>query len=103
MITSLEVTYPPTYPDTLPNLKIIPIEGEIAPEELSHLLDGLKITGEESLGMAMVFTLVNWLKEELVHVLTERQRRAKEAEDKRFAEIEEVSAKMHEDIMTNTV
>jgi hypothetical protein len=50
----------------------------------------MKTLGEESLGMAMVFTLTSWLKEALSRVIHERVRLAKEIEDRKFAEAEEV-------------
>ncbi len=92
MVTTLEVTYPATYPDAVPDLKLTADEGELTGAEMVQVMDGMQAVGEESIGMAMVFTLTSWLKEELSRVVHERVRIAKEIEDKKFAEAEEVSA-----------
>lgn len=94
MITSLQVIYPPTYPDAVPDLTIEATEGELTQEETTELLDEMKALGEESLGMAMVFTLTSWLKEALSKVIHERVRVAKEIEDKKSAAAEEVGNKV---------
>lgn len=91
MVVVLQVIYTPEYPDQLPELSVEAIEGELSDEETDLLIKGMQTTGEESLGMAMVFTLTSWLKEGLTHVLEERSRKLKEAEDKKFAEYEEAS------------
>lgn len=90
MIVSLEVTYTPTYPDSLPHLSLSPLEGELTPSENDRLIKGMQETGEESLGMAMVFTLTSWLKEALVDILKDRERARKEEEDRKYKEFEEV-------------
>lgn len=42
----LDVRYPEGYPDTLPELTITPLEGELEEEELQHLLSELhKVVG----------------------------------------------------------
>lgn len=92
LITSLQVIYPPTYPDAVPDLTIEATEGELTQEETTELLDEMKALGEESLGMAMVFTLTSWLKEALSKVIHERVRVAKEIEDKKSAAAEEAEA-----------
>lgn len=48
--------------------------------------------GTESLGMAMVFTMISYLKEHLVQVLEARNRKQREEEDRRYAEMEEKEA-----------
>lgn len=92
VICSLLVEYTSTYPDELPHLTLDDLEGELADDERSALIDGLKEQGEQSLGMAMVFTLVGWLREELTRVLEERNRREQEEADRKYREAEEVSA-----------
>lgn len=52
------VQYPPEYPDVLPELELEAETGELRDDEREQLLAELKTVGEESLGMAMVFTLV---------------------------------------------
>lgn len=90
VVVSLQVHYTPEYPDELPNLQLEALEGEITDEEQEFLIEGMKTAGTESLGMAMVFTLTSWLSQALVGVLDDRARKLKEAEDKKFAEYEEV-------------
>jgi hypothetical protein len=90
VVTYVQVVYPPTYPDTVPDLSLEAVEGELSSAEEAELLDGMRTLGEESLGMAMVFTLTSWLKEALSRVIHERVRSAKEIEDRKFAEAEEV-------------
>lgn len=95
VICSLLVEYTPTYPDELPHLTLEDdIEGELSPSERSSLLDGLREQGEQSLGMAMVFTLVGWLREELTKVLEERNRKEQEEADRKYREAEEVSTRV---------
>ena len=90
MTVSLLVKYTPEYPDELPDLELAALEGELDDDEQEFLIEGMKTAGTESLGMAMVFTLTSWLSQALVGVLDDRSRRLKEAEDKKFAEYEEV-------------
>ncbi|KAI9276535.1 hypothetical protein BY458DRAFT_433386, partial [Sporodiniella umbellata] len=76
---SLHVTYTPNYPDELPEYEIEPIEGQ----------------AEESIGMAMVFSMVMIIKEELDNIvldvqraeeeiINERKRKEEEAEQAKF-------------------
>lgn len=88
---SLTVKYTPEYPDELPDLELEALEGDLEDDEQELLIEGMKTAGNESLGMAMVFTLTSWLSQALVGVLDDRSRKLKEAEDKKFAEYEEVS------------
>lgn len=39
---TLEVSYPTSYPDVLPEMSFIPVEGEVDDLEQSNLLEGLK-------------------------------------------------------------
>lgn len=90
--TWLHVVYTPDYPETLPNLRLEPIEGELTGEETDELIHGMGAIGTESLGMAMVFTMVSYLREHLVEVLESRNRRIQEEENRRYAEMEEKEA-----------
>ncbi|KAJ9092613.1 hypothetical protein QFC19_008651 [Naganishia cerealis] len=80
------------YPETLPNLRLEPIDCELTGDEIDELLHGMAAVGTESLGMAMVFTMVSYLKEHLVQMLEARNRRQREEEDRRYAEMEEKEA-----------
>ena len=90
--TWLHVVYTPDYPETLPQLRLEPIEGELTGEETDELIHGMGAIGTESLGMAMVFTMVSYLREHLVEVLESRNRRIQEEENRRYAEMEEKEA-----------
>ena len=50
-------------------------------EDKGRLLDSLTATIDESLGMAMVFTLVSTLKEAAETLIAERQRQAQNVKD----------------------
>lgn len=84
--------YTPDYPETLPQLRLEPIEGELTGEETDELIHGMGAVGTESLGMAMVFTMVSYLREHLVEVLESRNRRVQEDERRRYEEMEEKEA-----------
>jgi len=75
------VSYPEAYPDVGPNLEITaPPNAPKHPlfdvsEDKAQLLDALTPTIEESLGMAMVFTLVTTLKDAAETMIADRQRK----------------------------
>jgi hypothetical protein len=93
----LNVTYPDAYPDVGPHLDITaPPNAQKHPlldiaEDKAQLLESLETTIEESLGMAMVFTLVSTLKDAAEQIMADRQRQADEVFEtqKRKAEEEE--------------
>lgn len=84
LIMLLNVSYPDTYPDIAPNLDITaPPNASRYPlldvqADKSQLLDSLSGVIEESLGMAMVFTLVSSLKEAAEQLMADRQRQEEE-------------------------
>ena len=102
---TLDVRYPDDYPEVLPELELEPAEGDFDDDELSHLREELHIVvraaettsqvvtsdectqGEENLGLAMTFTLVSHLREQLAILVKyrEEQRRKEEAEKERLA------------------
>jgi len=93
---TLEVQYPPEYPDVLPDLSLHAIEGEaeIEDSEIDDLLKDLRAVGEENLGIAMTFTLVSHLREQLsVLVKTRAERRRKEETEKERLAIEAEEAR----------
>ncbi|GAA6021687.1 hypothetical protein JCM11491_001361 [Sporobolomyces phaffii] len=92
-ILNLVVTYTPTYPDELPEMEIQVVEGELSDEEESFLLDGLKTSGEESLGMAMVYTLSLQLRELIAEMFVQRKERIAREDDERYRKEEEAIAK----------
>ncbi|KAH7930798.1 RWD-domain-containing protein [Leucogyrophana mollusca] len=83
----LSVKYPDDYPDSLPDLNLEPIDGTIDDSEHDALLTGLTEVGNENLGMAMTFTLVSHLREQLSILVRERveKRLAEEREKERLA------------------
>ncbi|KAI0586718.1 RWD domain-containing protein [Pyrenophora tritici-repentis] len=100
-IIILNVAYPPDYPDEAPRLDVTqPPNAPKHPyldihEDKQRLLDSLKETIEENLGMAMVFTLVTVIKDSAELLITERQNakqalveiaaaKAEEEENKKF-------------------
>jgi hypothetical protein len=91
----LNVTYPETYPDVGPHLDITaPPNAPKHPlldiaEDKAMLLDGLQPTIEESLGMAMVFTLVSMLKELAEQLMADRQRQHDEVREMAVRQKEE--------------
>lgn len=94
-IILLSVTYPDTYPDVGPHLDITaPPSAPKHPlldvaEDKTMLLDGLASTIEESLGMAMVFTVVSTLKELAEQLMADRQRQHDEVRDMAVRKAEE--------------
>ncbi|KAI1616709.1 RWD domain-containing protein [Exophiala viscosa] len=81
-ILLLNVTYPEAYPDVAPHLDITtPPNAEKHPqldiqEDKAQLMEALQPTIEDSLGMAMVFTLVTTLKEAAETLISDRIRQA---------------------------
>ncbi|KJZ72626.1 hypothetical protein HIM_07985 [Hirsutella minnesotensis 3608] len=75
----LSVRYPEDYPDSAPHLDIIALPNAPSHPDFSvaddrdRLLAGLADTVQESLGMAMVFTLVSALKEAAEQLVQDRR------------------------------
>jgi len=90
----LNVKYTSEYPDTLPELTAELLEGQIEEEELVDLLNGLNILGEENVGMAMTFTLVSHLREQLAELARSRAENERRlAAEKERLELEAEEAK----------
>ncbi|EIW85206.1 RWD-domain-containing protein [Coniophora puteana RWD-64-598 SS2] len=90
----LSVQYGDDYPEALPEFSLEPIEGELADQECDNLIESLRSVGKENLGMAMTFTVVSHLREELsslsknrlesqIQVEREKERLVIEAEEAR--------------------
>ncbi|POY76751.1 hypothetical protein BMF94_0343 [Rhodotorula taiwanensis] len=88
----LLVTYTDTYPDEPPELELDMVEGDVLDDELQFMLDGLKETADESIGMAMVFTLASRLKELIAEMIVKRKVRIAREDDERFRREEEALA-----------
>ncbi|KAF8831316.1 hypothetical protein HHX47_DHR1000770 [Lentinula edodes] len=67
----------------LPELSLVPLEGDVEQGELDDLLEGLIKVGEENLGMAMTFTLVSHLREQLTSLVQSRDARQKFEENEK--------------------
>lgn len=83
----LNVSYPESYPDVAPNLDITSPPNAVkhvlldVSADKAQLLDSLNSTIEDSLGMAMVFTLVTTLKEAAETLMADRARQEQELKD----------------------
>ncbi|KAG7452539.1 RWD-domain-containing protein [Guyanagaster necrorhizus] len=88
---SLRVHYGASYPEVLPDLSLEAVEGELEDDEVAKLISELNAIGEENLGMAMTFTLVSHLREQLSTLVRSRadKRRKEELEKERLALEEE--------------
>jgi hypothetical protein len=98
----LQVKYPEAYPEEPPLLDLLPIPNapvhslfSVASDRES-LLDGLKDTVKENMGMAMIFTLYSTLKENAEQLIAERQAAVRhEHEQKLLAAEREENKKFH--------
>ncbi|KAJ2394212.1 rwd domain-containing protein [Coemansia sp. RSA 2603] len=101
----LTIEYTPTYPDELPIFEIslapegndaplTDIDAELSAEDINHLTEKTRETGEESLGMAMVFAMASSLKECAIERLVKKTADLKRIKDERIQrEIEAEQAK----------
>ncbi|KND90186.1 RWD domain-containing protein [Tolypocladium ophioglossoides CBS 100239] len=103
----LQVRYPPDYPDSAPHLDLIaPPNAPSHPDfsvadDREQLLAGLDETIQESLGMAMVFTLVSALKEAAEQLIQDRKDAvAKVREEAALAAEHEENKKFHGSLVT---
>lgn len=91
----LEVTYPEDYPDVAPELNITsPPNAPKHPrldvqEDRDRLLEALQPTIEETMGMAMVFTLVSTLKDSAELLMAERANAVQAEKEMAAAQAEE--------------
>ncbi|CEJ01715.1 hypothetical protein RMCBS344292_15736 [Rhizopus microsporus] len=91
---SLHVIYTPNYPDELPEYEIEIIQGQVPESYLSRIEQSVKQAAEESIGMAMVFSLVMIIKEELDNIVLDVKRAEEElVKEKRRKEEEAEQAK----------
>lgn len=98
----LQVRYPQDYPDAAPHLDIIALPNAPPHSEFSvaddrdQLLESIVETVQESLGMAMVFTLVSALKESAEQLVQDRRdAAARVQEDALLAAEREENKKFH--------
>ncbi|KAK5073736.1 Protein gir2 [Lithohypha guttulata] len=87
LVIWLNVSYPDSYPDVAPNLDVTaPHNAAKHPlldvqADKAQLLDSLKSTIEDNMGMAMVFTLVATLKDSAEVLMADRARQEQEIID----------------------
>ncbi|CAD6568211.1 MAG: hypothetical protein TREMPRED_004360 [Tremellales sp. Tagirdzhanova-0007] len=88
-------TYPLTYPDEIPELEFQSVDEESGLEdgEVEVVLRDLRITAEDSIGMAMTFTIASAARECLGEVVRGRLKKEKEEDDQRSRDYEEAEAK----------
>ncbi|KJA13962.1 hypothetical protein HYPSUDRAFT_72791 [Hypholoma sublateritium FD-334 SS-4] len=70
---TLCVHYSEDYPNVLPKLSLLHKDENIDDNDVENLLTDLRIVGEENLGMAMTFTLVSQLREQLSQLVRTKQ------------------------------
>ncbi|EEH21017.1 hypothetical protein PABG_03248 [Paracoccidioides brasiliensis Pb03] len=91
----LQVSYPPQYPDVAPDLELFsPPNAPKHPhleiqEDRDRLLESLQTTIEENMGMAMIFSLVDMLKEGAELLISERQAAVQALKEMEAAKAEE--------------
>ncbi|KAJ2916017.1 hypothetical protein MD484_g4383, partial [Candolleomyces efflorescens] len=88
----LSVQYPDAYPDVLPELSLTVVDGDLSEKEIDALIRDLLAIGEENLGMAMTFTLVSHLREQL----SKLSRSKKEEQDRIEKELERLAIEEEE-------
>jgi len=98
----LAVRYPEEYPDKAPILEVLapqnaqPHSHLNLAEDRTQLLQGLEVTIEENIGMAMVFTLVSALKDAAEQLVLDRKQTTAEAHEERVLAAErEENKKFH--------
>ncbi|KAI4255748.1 MAG: hypothetical protein L6R42_006580 [Xanthoria sp. 1 TBL-2021] len=103
----LTITYPPSYPDEPPILDLTLPPNAPKPPHLDisadrgPLLSSLTSTIEENLGMAMIFTLVTVLRENIESLILERVASIQAAKDRIAEEAEaQENAKFHGERVT---
>lgn len=91
---TLTVAYPESYPEVLPDLSIEPHEACLEESDVESLTSQMKSAGEENLGMAMTFTLVSHLREQLsVLAKAKVEKRKQEEKEKERLALEEEAAR----------
>jgi len=73
----MTVHYTDSYPDELPELSLQPIDGEVDEDDIRDLLASAQAVGQENIGMAMTFTIISHLREQLSSFIRNRSEREK--------------------------
>ncbi|KAF7724887.1 RWD domain-containing protein 1 [Apophysomyces ossiformis] len=86
---SLHVKFTPCYPDELPEYDFEVTQGTLTDAQQERIMNALKTAGDESLGMAMIFTMASFMKDELNEIVMDSQRSQREAEEEKRRKEEE--------------
>lgn len=89
---TLDITYTPNYPETLPEWTFVNPSKEITDQDLELLTTQSQQFAQESLGMAMIFSLAEYIKEQLIIIIHERLK-AQEEEQERILLAQELAEK----------
>lgn len=94
LVVGLRIKYTPTYPEEIPEMSLEILEGSLENNEHDKFCNDLMNMAQDSIGMAMVFTLLSSLKDSLTTFVIERQEQRRQAEEDRIRkEIEAENAK----------
>ncbi|KAH9079390.1 RWD-domain-containing protein [Lactarius deliciosus] len=85
---AMTVHYTDSYPDELPELSLQLIDGEVDEDDIRALLASARAVGQENIGMAMTFTIISQLREQL-----SSERREKEVRELERKALEEEEAR----------
>ncbi|KAF9413234.1 RWD domain-containing protein 1 [Podila epigama] len=90
----LHVKYTETYPDTLPEFSIDMEEGELEQEDFDTIMKKVTESGEEAIGMGMVFSMASTAKDTLTEIIAfNKEKREREIEEAIQREMEEEEKK----------
>lgn len=92
---TVRFAYTEKYPDEVPVVEITESDN-LEDDQINELLNLLHTQAEENLGMAMVFTLVSAVQEELTCLIEQSKKRRKEEEERKKHEEEELERKKFE-------
>ncbi|KAL4232573.1 RWD domain-containing protein 1 [Mactra antiquata] len=92
---TLKFKYTKTYPDEAPLVEITESDN-LEDDQLNEIMDLLHSQAEENLGMAMVFTLVSAVQEELTSLIERAKQKKIEDAEQRLREEEELERKKFE-------
>lgn len=91
---AMTVHYTDSYPDELPELSLQPIDGDVDEDDIEALLASAQAVGQENIGMAMTFTIISHLREQLSSFIrTRSERKKKEALEVERKALEEEEAR----------
>ncbi|KAG0164228.1 RWD domain-containing protein 1 [Apophysomyces sp. BC1034] len=86
---SLHVKFTPQYPEELPEYDLEVTQGTLTDTQKERITNALKTAGDESLGMAMIFTMASYMKDELNEIIMDGQRALQEVEEEKRRKEEE--------------